>query len=255
MYNKLVRKIYSYYRNILSEYNVAERVFKLKSAAGLVDISDWSGVYPDRQITSIRSIIWDKKFQDFSLRLHKERRILLSIREMWNLYNLVKKTQGIKGDIAEIGVYRGGSAKLICFAKGQRRLYLFDNFGKEIQVNSQYDLIRTGDIVSAELKDVRSYLRRYRNVYFYPGIFPTSITPKLSNEKFSFVHLDTDLYDSTSAGLIFFYPRISKRGIIMTHDYNNKSCPGVKKAFDDFFKDKPEMVVELWDTQAIIVKL
>jgi hypothetical protein len=33
------------------------------------------------------------------------------------------------------------------------------------------------------------------------------------------------------------------------------TAPGVKMAFDEFFKDKPEPVLELWDTQCAIVKM
>ena len=39
-----------------------------------------------------------------------------------------KITGKVTGDIAEVGVYKGGSAKIICSAKGDRHLHLFDTF-------------------------------------------------------------------------------------------------------------------------------
>ena len=40
----------------------------------------------------------------------------------------VKATRKLSGDIAEVGVYRGGSAMIICEAKGNKKLHLFDTF-------------------------------------------------------------------------------------------------------------------------------
>lgn len=51
--------------------------------------------------------------------------------------------------------------------------------------------------------------------------------------------------------LEFFYPRMSHGGIILSHDYTFK---GVKRAFDEFFKDKPEVVIKLFGSQCMVVK-
>ena len=69
-----------------------------------------------------------------------------------------------------------------------------------------------------------------------------------------FVHLDLDIYQSTLDALGFFYPRLTKGGILISHDYRRLSAPGVKKAFQEFFANKVEPVVLLWDTQCLIVK-
>ena len=68
------------------------------------------------------------------------------------------------------------------------------------------------------------------------------------------MHLDADIYESTKTGLEFFYPRTVKGGMIISHDYRNRHCPGVKLAYEEFFADKPEPVVELWKTQCLVVK-
>ena len=69
---------------------------------------------------------------------------------------------------------------------------------------------------------------------------------------FSFVHMDVDLYESTKSCLDFFYPRMSRGGVIISHDYLGSI--GVKTAFDEYFKDKPEPVLEVTDSQCLIVK-
>jgi hypothetical protein len=42
-------------------------------------------------------------------------------------------------------------------------------------------------------------------------------------------------------------------GIILSHDY--VTAPGVKKAFDDFFEDKKEPVLETAGSQCLVVKV
>lgn len=105
---------------------------------------------------------------------------------------------------------------------------------------------------------MKKLLKKYKNVYFYKGFFPKTARV-LSNKKFSFVHLDVDLYKSTFDALDFFYPRMNLGGIIISHDYstcrNYESIPGVKKAIVDFFQDKPESIIELIGSQCLIVKL
>jgi hypothetical protein len=41
-------------------------------------------------------------------------------------------------------------------------------------------------------------------------------------------------------------------GVILSHDYI--TAPGVQKAFDEFFVDKPEPVVETAGSQCMVVK-
>jgi hypothetical protein len=70
---------------------------------------------------------------------------------------------------------------------------------------------------------------------------------------FSFVHLDVDLYQSTLSGLEWFYPRLNRGGVLISHDYT--IAKGVRKAFDEFFIDKPECLIELSGSQVAFVKL
>ena len=51
----------------------------------------------------------------------------------------------------------------------------------------------------------------------------------------------------------FFYPRLLRGGIIVSHDF--ATARGVREATEGFFKDLPEPVIELPEDQAMIVKL
>ena len=92
------------------------------------------------------------------------------------------------------------------------------------------------------LENVKKYLSTYPNVFFYKGLFPKTSGP-VRAQTFSFVHLDVDLYNSTKEALEFFYPRITRGGVIISHDY----CwsKGVRTAFQEYFRDRTEPVIEL----------
>lgn len=180
----------------------------------------------------------------------------ISIREigLYQIYMAVKKTEKVDGDIAEVGVYKGSSAKFICEAS-KKPVHLFDTFEglPELCENDDTKQFYKGEF-STQFQEVKDYLKNYSNVRFYKGLFP-STAKSIESKDFSFVHLDLDIYESTSAALNFFYPKMSKGGIIISHDY--PGAAGVKKAVDDFFENKPEIVIELlpFCEQCLIVKV
>ena len=185
-------------------------------------------------------------------KIQNENEMLLSNNEAYQIFMAVKRTEKINGDIAEVGSYRGGSAKLISEAKGNKTLHLFDTFEglPDLCHHDDPKQFQKGNY-SASFEDVKKYLNKYPHIHFYKGLFPSTAKP-IENKNFSFVHLDVDLYEATLASIKFFYPRMNKGGIIISHDYI--SVPGVRKAFDDFFKDKPEPIIEMSGSQCLIVK-
>jgi hypothetical protein len=209
----------------------------------------------DRRDIRNHTILQDREFLDLLASLVPEGRVRLTVREIFNLHRFVRETAAIDGDIAEVGVYRGGSARVICEGKGSRVLHLFDTFGGMPDVNPDIDLHRRGDFADTSIGDVRDYLKRFDGVQFHKGWFPESARPlAVAGTRFSLVHLDVDIYESTLRALEFFYPRMSHGGVLVSHDYRSISCPGVREAVDEFFRDKPERVFELWDTQCAIVR-
>ncbi len=180
--------------------------------------------------------------------------ILLSDSEASQLYTMVQTVEKIKGDIAEVGVYKGGSARIIREASMGKNLHLFDTFeGLPSLSKEDKSLELKEGLYSYKLDDVKENLKNYKDIYYYSGVFPFTITP-VRDTKFSFVHLDIDLYESTLSALEFFYPRLSLGGIILSHDYPN--LRGVKKAFDEFFLYKPEVIIELRPcSQCMVIKL
>ena len=125
---------------------------------------------------------------------------------------------GIKGNVAEAGVYKGETAKYINLLFPDRNLYLFDTFSgfaekdqasddnKNLK-NLKYDFSKTSP------KLVLGKMHFERKCIIKQGWFPQSANDIDKSERFSFVRLDMDLYDPIYAGLEFFYPRMSKGGV------------------------------------------
>ena len=191
---------------------------------------------------------------DLMHRIRKETDILFDIPEMYHIYMAVKETKKISGDIAEVGVYKGGSARIISHAKGDKTLHLFDTFEglpAPSHEKDNYGKYPQGRFISA-YDEVKSSLSSYPHVYIYKGLFPETANP-IRDKKFSFVHLDVDIYQSTIQCLEFFYPRMNPGGIIISHDY--LTAKGVKMAFEEFFDKKPEPIIELSARQCLVVKV
>jgi len=202
------------------------------------------------------AIAADDRFWDVHLALLRDERCTQTLHERYNLWTLAQATARLGGAVAEVGVYRGGSAKLLCETGAGTPLYLFDTFAGMPTTNAATDGgFSAGDFADTSLDDVRSYLNRYSGVHFYKGFFPDSVHGQ-EPEKLAYrlVHLDVDIKESTLSCLKFFYPRMLQGGAIVSHDYGQLSAPGVKLAFDEFFADKPETVVRLWDTQCVVTK-
>ncbi|GAB6286014.1 MAG: hypothetical protein STSR0009_22150 [Methanoregula sp.] len=193
-----------------------------------------------------------KQFASALKKIRSDTELLLEDIEAYHIYMAVKRTQKVPGDIAEVGVYKGGSAKIICSAKGDKNLHLFDTFAGLPKVD-EADMIwqfYEGKF-AASLESVQAYLAVEKNVFLYKGIFPATSGP-VKDRHFSLVNFDVDTYDSTKRCLEFFYPRMNPGGIIISHDYI--TVPGVRRAVDEFFADKPEPVVETAGSQCIVVK-
>ncbi len=192
----------------------------------------------------------DRQLSDLIKRISQERDTLLSNVEGAQIYRTVRALAKIPGHIAEVGVYRGASSRIIREAEPGKPFHLFDTFEGLPKPSGNDEAFYEGAYKSS-LEDVKGYLKPYQNLHFYKGLFPETAEP-VREVRFSFVHLDVDLYESTLRGLDFFWPRLTPGGALISHDYS--SSPGVSRAFDEFFSDKNVAVFPLAYTQCMVVK-
>jgi O-methyltransferase len=164
----------------------------------------------------------------------------------------------LDGDFAECGCYRGGTAWLLgesSQGKDGRKLHLFDTFeGMPLLADSDPGGHKKGDFGDTSLESVKELLSGYNNVEYHPGFIPNTFEG--FDGKFSFVHVDVDLFETSSACYEFFYPRMVTGGIMICDDYGfRKYETSARKAVDTFFANKPEVVVTLPTGQALVIKL
>jgi O-methyltransferase len=181
---------------------------------------------------------------------------IMTLPERYNLWALTRRLQGRPGALAEVGVYRGGSALLLAAAKGDAApLHLFDTFAGMPATEAQHDgRFQAGQLADTTLAAVQAKLRPWPNVHFHAGFFPATAQGEPATLRYKLVHVDVDIRSSNLAALEFFYPRLLPGGMIVLHDYNETSVPGTHAAVEAFMRDKPETLIELWHTQALIVK-
>jgi hypothetical protein len=165
---------------------------------------------------------------------------------------------GVPGDFAEIGVYKGNTARILAQAAriGGRRLFLFDTFSG-FDAADQTGVDRpSGSFTDTSLEAVRDFVGT-QSVEFVAGRFPDSLSNVEISERFAIVHLDCDLYQPTIAGMSYFYPRLAPGGLLILHDYSSGHWDGCAQAIDEFLKGKPERPVLLPDKSgtAIVVKV
>ena len=169
----------------------------------------------------------------------------------------VRAARALGGEMAEAGVLMGGSARLICEAKGDVPLHLFDVF-ETFQERPVPSNPGRGTAVSrhfGRVHGVRSMVERllaqYENVQLHSGLFPESVPPGLADTKFSFVHIDFVLPGCIADALAFFHPRMVAGGIILGDDYEDGE---VRATFAAYFEPLRDTRIELPWGQVMVVK-
>jgi hypothetical protein len=200
--------------------------------------------YPDEFLENWK-IIKNKSSQD------KERNF--TVYQMVKIHN--KLFEGKQTNAIEFGTDRGGTLTTISkFIKEDSNLFSVDSFGfhaEEIKKNvSQYDEHYQGKYkpftkktrfkdfdhvkMTNELNNILS--KKNSKLTTICGYFPNLTDgdmKKISNLKYSFVHLDFDLYQPTIDCFNFIKPRLEKDAVVVVDDYNLINQEGVKQAIKD----------------------
>jgi O-methyltransferase len=176
----------------------------------------------------------------------------------WLQIQRIEKEQ-VAGDFAELGVYRGESARLLHLMAPERKLHLFDTFRGFSESDLQPETGEAATYTSDNFADtnINKVLKKIGsnigNIEVHPGYFPGS-AKGLEDTTYAFVSLDADLYNPTLAGLQFFYPRLAKGGVILVHDYNHK-WEGLKKAVDEFAASEGLAIIPVPDLDGTVMLL
>lgn len=155
-------------------------------------------------------------------------------------------SRGVSGHIAECGCWRGHSAHMISSILRdhdfKERLHIFDSFEglsglTELDRNERVELSpeqikAQAQFFACDEGVVRANLAEFPFVETYKGWIPTRF-PEVERLRFSFVHIDVDLYEPYRDAITFFYPRMAKGGAIVFDDYGLSQFPGAQTAVDE----------------------
>lgn len=172
--------------------------------------------------------------------------------DAYTLYSLARMQASVPGCMVEIGMYRGGSAKIICGLKGDKRFFGFDTF-EGLPGDRDHDDEKwfKEKQYSANQDAVAAYLSSFTEVELIKGRFPDSGSI-LNGQRLSFVNLDVDLYKGMIASLEFLWEKMSDRGMILIHDTH---LGGVKKALAEFLGGHQAMLFECGCSQTALVRV
>lgn len=161
----------------------------------------------------------------------------------------IVRMEGLDGDLAECGVWRGGGCILMAgyaaaYGLVGKRIFAADSFQGLPQPSSPHD---AGLDLSKErfpelavsLDAVRETFRAYGldrpNVQYLPGWFKDSL-PAAPISRLALLRMDGDLYESTIDILSNLYDKVVPGGIVVVDDYG--AIEACRLAIRDFFQER-----------------
>lgn len=175
---------------------------------------------------------------------------LTSVAKMYALYNACSYLTRAKvpGDIAECGVFRGGSSMLCALTLKKdgdtsRTIHMYDTYeGMPDSTDKDVFLDGTTTIpkgaLYAGLEEVKTNMARTGyladKLVYIKGMVENTL-PAQAPEQLSLLRLDTDFHDSTYHAMVHLYPRLARGGVLVLDDYG--SMQGARDAVLNYFQE------------------
>ena len=168
----------------------------------------------------------------------------------------------VEGDYLEVGVWRGGLSALIGmtfnkFSPLKRTLFLADTYEGMPKTVSQDNFYKGGELADTSEEIVKDLFQScdVQNVKILKGYFPQDTSNLIQSDKFAYVHIDVDIYESAKNTFDWAWPKVSQYGMIVFDDYGYSSTEGVTKFIDDYVRHLPDaLFIFNMGGQAIVMK-
>ena len=160
----------------------------------------------------------------------------------------------VPGEVAEFGAYRGHTAagmnRTLERHRSEKQLYLFDSFEGMPEISHPLDgAWKEGDL-AYPVENVKELFKDSPRVSIVPGYFNESL-PKYPDLRFSFCHVDCDLYTSVKECIVYILPRLAVGGVVVFDDYGFRDTAGARAAVDECLGGEPRAFIPLPTGQAV----
>jgi len=203
-----------------------------------------------------------RPFGDLAARVIRDQRTYLNVDRLYTLWQTVLSLPSSAHAVAEVGVYRGGSAWFMAQAMRlhgrEMPFYACDTFQGHVEVDDTIDGLHAAgkQFVKVKVERVARYLRQFPFVRVVQGDIRETVRTFDSERAFGLVHLDVDVYPITCFCLEFFAARMAPAGTMIVDDYGTTTCEGVNKAVDEFAARHANFrVLHLLTGQALVMHL
>lgn len=192
----------------------------------------------------------------FALLYHRyAQRMLLDREQALTLYQMARLVRCMPGAIASVGVYRGGSARLMLNAAGLgRTCYLFDDFpgARPVEVSPADGASSLPEEANhyAEVRD----LFPESNVQLLSGDLSGAMEDIPESVRFCFVHVDVSVNGSVEEACSHFYPRLCPGGVLLVNGERAGSDP-VRECMAAYLADKPEFPISVASGATYLIRL
>jgi SAM-dependent methyltransferase len=189
----------------------------------------------------------------------------MSLSRFLGLYELYKKTLGVAGHIAEVGVYKGAGflffAKLIKIFESESltQVHGFDWFKGmredsidfKVEVGSYKEsFTRLNSLVKAQNLENMAFIHKMDVIQ---GM--DSFLNENKHLQFKMIFLDAGTYDVVRAVLPLMWERLTPGGILVLDQYNHELSPGETMAIREFLPNaKVRVLPNIWMPSGYIVK-
>ena len=186
----------------------------------------------------------------------------------------VADTERLNGDICELGVFQGGGtlrmAKILRILESGRKIWALDSFQGFPSVDEKDRMTdgsfhaKPGAFTNTSRLEIEKLARLYGVdswIHLVEGRFDETAPRVFSDDiSFSLVVSDCDLYEGTKFCLEFFYDRLITGGYFILDDYGvpvgqgPDTYPGVRRAADEYLRNKPESPIHAAHSMWYFVK-
>ena len=201
-------------------------------------------------------------FGQLAERIRAEGRTYLHLDRLYTLWQGLVGMPSSGHAVVEIGVFKGGSVKFIAETLRQSGrslpVYACDTFTGHAVVDGAQDGRHQVDkqFTGVDLAQVEAYLRDYPEVRLVAGDIHVTATALDAVDAFGLVHIDVDVYPPTKFCLERFAPRVVVGGLVVVDDYGFKTCPGARRAVDEFAAANLQFrLLHLMTGQAVLTRV